>query len=63
MKDFTTENQITILKDVVKNIEENNITVKNLEPTVTQKYITNILRFQNVEITNLVCKIKSIILD
>ncbi|EKT4553275.1 hypothetical protein JE945_002468, partial [Flavobacterium psychrophilum] len=34
LKDFTTENQITILKDVVKNIEENNITVKNLEPNV-----------------------------
>lgn len=63
LKDFTIENQIIILKDVVKNIEENNITVKNLEPTVTQKYITNILRFQNVEITNLVCKIKSVILD
>ena len=63
LKDFTIENQITTLKDVVKNIEENKIMVKNLEPTVTQKYITNILRFQNVEITNLVCKIKSVILD
>ena len=63
LKNFTTESQITLLKDVVKNINENSITVKNLEHSVTQKYITNILRFQNIEITNLICKIKSVILD
>ena len=63
LKDFTIENQITILKEVVDSIEKLNITVKNLEPTVTQKYITNIMRFNSVEITNLICKIKSHILD
>ena len=63
LKDFITENQIKNLKDVVKNIEENNIIVKNIEPIVTQNYITNILRFKNTEITSLVCKIKSVILE
>lgn len=63
IKNFTTDTQITTLKEVVKNIEKLSISINNLEPTVTQKYITNILRFQNIEITDLVCRIKGAIID